>query len=60
MQKYQRLIVALPADEYRKLAAIATRDTREPDQQVRHYIRRALSRQRMPQTKTEVGSDDTA
>jgi hypothetical protein len=42
-KRYQRMIVALPVDEYQKLVTVATRATREPEQQVLHYIRRALS-----------------
>lgn len=45
MEKYKRMILALPIDEYQKLVAVATRDTREPEQQAQHYVRRALSRQ---------------
>lgn len=44
MEKYKRMIVALPVDEYDKLAEIAHEQTREPEQQVYHYVRRALSR----------------
>jgi len=50
MEKYKRMVVALEPHEYEQLIAVATRDTREPEQQVRHYIKRALSR--IP--KTEV------
>jgi len=49
VEKYKRMIVALPADEYQKLVAVATRETREPEQQVYHYLKRALSR--IPATK---------
>ena len=45
MEKYKRMILALPVDEYAKLADVAQRQTREPEQQAYHYVRRALSRQ---------------
>ena len=44
VEKYKRMIVALPLHEYDKLVAVAHSQTREPEQQVYHYVRRALSR----------------
>jgi len=39
------VIVRLEEQEYRRLGAMAARQTREPDQQATHLIRRALARE---------------
>ncbi|HEV2106808.1 MAG TPA: hypothetical protein VGR16_00945 [Thermomicrobiales bacterium] len=52
VEKYKRMILALPVDEYAKLVDAAQRQTREPEQQAYHYIRRALSRQTTPKERT--------
>ena len=40
----RRLVVTLAAEEFRRLAQCAEQDTRTPDQQAAHLIRRALRR----------------
>jgi hypothetical protein len=38
----KRLLVLLPANEFRELATAAERETRSPEQQVIHLVRQAL------------------
>lgn len=49
MQTTKRLIVAIPAPEYRRLVALAASEEREPSQQAAYFVRRALA----GQTNTE-------
>ncbi len=51
MERTKRLIVALSPDEYRRLSDAAQRETREPEQQLRHVVRRAISR--LPNPKNQ-------
>jgi CopG-like RHH_1 or ribbon-helix-helix domain, RHH_5 len=46
MQK--RVVVLLPADTYRRLAEEAQREERDPTQQARLIIRRALEHEQSP------------
>lgn len=45
MEPMKRLIVALPVAEYRRLAAVAAREVREPEQQAVYFVRAALTQQ---------------
>lgn len=54
MQQVKRVIVALPVDEYQRLANVAASQVREVDQQAAYYVRRALSRQGPAQPNQEV------
>ena len=44
-EKLESVIVVLRPDEYRRLSDIADAQSRAPNQQAAHYVRRALSRQ---------------
>lgn len=46
MPQIKRVIVALAADDYRRLADEAAREVWEPDQQAAYYVRAALNQQK--------------
>jgi hypothetical protein len=50
--KFQRLIIALPVAEYERVAREAAQQTRQPEQQILHYVRRAMSR--VPKTEEQA------
>ena len=46
VEKWKNMIVALSQDEYQRLANVADREVRSPEQQAAFIVRRALSRQK--------------
>jgi hypothetical protein len=54
----KRLYVALPTDEFRDLKAVADRESRSPDQQAAHVLRRWL--RQLAATSAGCGGTDDA
>jgi hypothetical protein len=52
--KLKSMILALKPEEYQRLADVARRQVREPEQQAAYYVRRALSRVSVTPKNTEV------
>jgi hypothetical protein len=57
---YRRVVVVLSEDELQRLTRWADHDTRTPDQQAAHLIRRALRRSAPAETRTPAPAGGAA